>query len=236
MSLMKSHITDSILFVEFRDPSTRNSFSLRAAEELHSILQKERGNYTGFIFTAQGRVFCSGGNLADYSALSEAEQGKEINRRIAEILDEVSRLPVPTVCLVQGDCFGGGLELISAFDVILSAPSVLFGFWQRKIGLSYGWGGGARLERRLGEHRVRQLALRAMTFGALEAHRIGLIDGVYLEHLLLSEAVAMVRAMARLPKGPVASVKSLTPANERETFEKLWWNDEHRAVLNRYRS
>lgn len=236
MSLMKSQIIDSVLVVEFRDPSTRNSFSLRAAEELHAILQKERGNFTGFIFSAQGRVFCSGGNLADYSALSEAEHGKEINRQIAKILDELSCLPVPTVCLVRGDCFGGGLELISAFDVVLSAPSVLFGFWQRKIGLTYGWGGGARLERRLGEHRVRQLALRAMTFGALEARRMGLIDGIYLEHLLFNEAMAMVRAMARLPKGPVGPVKSLTPVNERETFEKLWWSDEHRAVLNRFRS
>ncbi len=236
MSLMKSRRTDSLLIVEFCDPDTRNSFSLRAAEELYSLLQKESGRYLGLIFTAQGRVFCSGGNLADYSALTEAEEGQRINRRIAAILDDLSRLPVPTVCVVQGDCFGGGLELISAFDLILSAPHVLFGFWQRKIGLSYGWGGGARLERRLGEHRVRQLALRAVNFGAHEARQIGLIDGVCLESRLLTEATATVSALARLPKRPVGPLKTLTSANERETFEKLWWSDEHRAVLNRFRS
>ncbi len=235
MGLITSRIVDSILILEFHDSVSRNSFSLRAAEELRSICEEARGTYKGMIFSAPGRVFCSGGNLADYAAMTSADPGKDVNRRISEVLEDLSRLSVPSVCVVHGDCFGGGLELISAFDVILSVPSALFGFWQRKIGLSFGWGGGTRLMARMGEQLVRQFALKAATFGALEAKRVGLIDGICVEPLLMDEAFARIKEMISLPSLPVGLLKALEPENERASFENLWWNEEHRAALAKRR-
>jgi enoyl-CoA hydratase/carnithine racemase len=176
-------------------------------------------------------VFCSGGNLTDYAAMTSPEEGKRVNRKIAAILDEVSRLPVPTVCAVTGDCFGGGVELISAFDVVLSVPHAMFALWQRKIGLSFGWGGGKRLESRLGIHKLRQLALSANSFSALEAMKLGLIDAVSIDERLLEDARACAMGMSALPKAPVASLKSYTPEKEKEIFESLWLNEEHAKVL-----
>lgn len=231
MSLITARHSDSILTLEFKDTVSRNSFSVRAAEELCAICEKEAGRVRGVIFSAPGRVFCSGGNLADYAAMTSADPGKDVNRRITEILEHVSLLPVPTVCVVEGDCFGGGLELISAFDVVISAPAALFGFWQRRIGLTFGWGGGARLIRRLGEQRVKQYALKAATFGALEAHRVGLIDAVVMEAFLMEEAAQQISRMSSLPRAPLSSIKSFEKEREQAVFEKLWWNEEHRAVL-----
>lgn len=221
--------------IEFRDPNSRNSFSIRTAEELRETWESKRGTYESIIFTAPGRVFCSGGNLADYAAMTSANPGRDVNKRISQILDEFSRLTVPTVCVVTGDCLGGGLELISAFDVVLSSPHALFGFWQRKIALTFGWGGGRRLEKRVGQKKLTELALSAATFGAAEAHRIGLVDAICVEALLFEEALNRVRQMQELPKGPVEALKNWEPETEQETFDKLWWSDEHRAALGKSR-
>lgn len=231
MALLNAKIDREMLEIEFRDTTSRNSFSIRAAEELKAVCETYKGRYRALIFRAPGRVFCSGGNLADYAAMTAAEPGCDVNRRIATILDDFSRLAVPTICLVTGDCFGGGTELISVFDVVLSVPYAMFGFWQRKVGLTFGWGGGARLEKRLGTHRLRQLALAGKAFGALEAERIGLIDRVCIEGRLDEEARAYAERLIALPSAPVAEIKELTADNERASFERLWWNEEHRSAL-----
>jgi len=231
MAVITASLNETLLRIEFRDQMSRNSFTLRAAEELIEICRRFAGRFEAMIFTAPGRVFCSGGNLADYAAMASADPGKEVNRRIFEALEMITQLPVPTVCLVQGDCFGGGVELISAFDLVLSSPYALFGFWQRKIGITFGWGGGVRLERRLGQQRMTQLALSGATIGSLEAQRIGLIDGIVIEPLLLNEGLKRAKQLCELPKAPVAPMKSWTASKEQEIFETVWWNEDHQAIL-----
>ena len=98
--------TGRVLHLVFEDRSSRNSFSLRAARELKSILAAYSGQYDFLIFSSIGRVFCSGGNLSDYAAMGEASQGQAVNREITDALDELARLPVPTFSLVQGDAIG----------------------------------------------------------------------------------------------------------------------------------
>jgi enoyl-CoA hydratase/carnithine racemase len=231
MPLLSGKIQDATLILEFRDTSSRNSFSIRAAEELREFVESKKGAYEAIVFYAPGRVFCSGGNLADYAAMTAANPGRDVNRRISKILDDFSRLAVPTIAVVNGDCLGGGLELLSAFDTVLTSPHALFGFWQRRIALTFGWGGGRRLEKRIGAKKLTQLALSAATFGSLEALRIGLVDAVCVEPLLMSEALMRAKRMRELPKAPVQPLKDWETAEEQKTFESLWWNEEHKAIL-----
>jgi enoyl-CoA hydratase len=233
-SLIQATLESDILTLSFEDPSSRNSFSLRAAREVRAVWQKEAGKYKGLVFSPRGRVFCSGGNLSDYAAMKSPEEGKAVNREIAAILKELSELPVPTLCLVNGDCFGGGLELLSAFDFVHSVPHALFGLWQRKIGLSFGWGGGERLERRLGSQKLRALALSAEVFSAHQALQWGLIDRVHRVESLEQVARERLEKISSLPRSPTASLKKWSAESEKEIFETLWWNEEHLAVLSKF--
>src|SRR3712207_1395301 len=87
------------------DPSSRNAFSLKQAEKLAAELKlNSKPNYDAVLVTARGSHFCSGGNLSDYAAMKTPTQGKAVNRKIAAILDTLATLPVPTACVVHGDC------------------------------------------------------------------------------------------------------------------------------------
>jgi enoyl-CoA hydratase/carnithine racemase len=239
-ALFQLRVTSGVALVEFSDPSSSNSFSLRAAEELGRLIdQLDVKSLSGLIVRATGRMFCSGGNLDDYAAMTEASQGLAVNRRIGEILSRFADLQLPTVALVQGDCLGGGLEVLSAFDFVFSAPHALFGFWQRKIGLSFGWGGGSRLAHRISRQSLQQFATAAANLDATQALRCVLIDQICLESRLLIEAEKLLQRLAALPKQPFLEVRaaqataarSAAAANEQQIFEALWWNPEHRAVL-----
>ena len=82
------------------------------------------------------------------------------------------------MAVVEGGAIGGGAELATACDFRIMHNTAKIHFKHILLGLTPGWGGGARLTRIVG----RQVALRMMA-GAVpvqaeEARRIGLADVV----------------------------------------------------------
>lgn len=221
------------------DPSSRNALSLKEAERLVSDLQfkNSKPKYDAVLVTARGSHFCSGGNLSDYAGMKKPLQGKAVNRKIAAILDQLANLSVPTACVVEGDCLGGGLELLGAFDYVVSVPEAQFGFWQRKIALSFGWGGRKRLARRLSESRLDQLAMSARNLSASEALELGLIDEIAIKSKAVLQAEQWLAKTASLPALPLQQLKRSIgkKVDERKFFEKLWWNVEHLKVLRKFK-
>ncbi len=69
-----------------------------------------------------------------------------------QLYSQISRLPFPTVALIDGNCLGGGTELVLAMDERLAstAPHTQIGLPEVKVGLMPGWGGTQRLPRLIG--------------------------------------------------------------------------------------
>lgn len=221
----------------FSDDASRNSLSLATAKELAKYIPKIEETCDVLIFRSEGRVFCSGGNLKD-----QLEQGatrsKVANRFITSTLKRFSELKIPTIAMVQGDVYGGGLEWLSTFDIVLVEPHVIFGFWQRRLGLTFGWGGGVRLIRRLGSSSVvTRLALEARALDSKEALQLGLVDHVVTKRRMREAAFAEGLRLASLPGVSVSAMKSLRwvplaeARREQRVFEKLWFGPDHKARL-----
>ena len=236
MSLLKYNLSENkILTITLDDPSTANAFSPQAAMELAKRLDEYKEKCNGLLFQTSGqRFFCTGGNLKVYAELSKSEALK-VNKRIKKTLDELSSWPHPTVCVVAGDCFGGGLELLSAFDQVYSTPESNFGFWQRRISLTFGWGGYTRLLRRVEERSLKRLALEARSICSYEALRLGLVDEVGSFHEVSERAKKWLDSASRWPKSPVKDLKRLSIKDEFNRFKSLWHNPEHLRVLEKYK-
>ena len=228
MLLIKSRHAD-ILHLTFSDPSSRNAFSIRAARELREALRKK--DFSALVFEAQGRVFCSGGHLSDYASMPSAEEGRRVNDEIRDVLHGLATLDRPTIAAVGGDAFGGGLELLSCFDMVVSAPHAMFALWQRRIGLSFGWGGGARLEKRMGPATLKRLSLSTQTFSAQEALEFGLVDQLVQESEFIAVATTEAARMTKHPNEPVTVFKNFDASREASEFNSLWWNPAHKNVL-----
>jgi enoyl-CoA hydratase len=230
-SILISHFGDGILWLDLNDRKSGNALSLALAQAIEGQIDSHKNELRALVLSASGRVFCSGGNLSDYAQQTRAAQGLRSNQEITRILKKIEKLPFPTIALVTGDCFGGGVELISAFDHLISVPDAFFGLWQRRIGLSFGWGGGARLLKRITLGRLSALAMSTRTFTAQEALQNGLIDQIALRSQMSRLAETWLSKQFALPQKPVAFLKIWIGRNELSIFRKLWWNPEHRAVL-----
>ncbi|MBX3021020.1 MAG: enoyl-CoA hydratase/isomerase family protein [Bdellovibrionales bacterium] len=234
------------LEIAFLDASSANAFGLPAAREFSALIKRyKKWTKPVVVRSAHARVFCSGGQLSDYARLKSKAAGLKINREITNVLDSFGRWPVVKLAVVEGDVFGGGMEWLARFDYRWSAPSAVFAFWQRKIALSTGWGGGEWWAKRVGEDRVRQLLLEARLLSAGEALRLRLVDRVLTRWSLKEEVEAWARAMSmagdenvRSSKTAPAYIKLTQWSSRRENklFADLWMGPEHRAVLEKWKN
>ena len=101
---------------------------------------------------------------------------------------------MPSIALINGYAFGGGLELALACTFRLAAPNAKLGLPEIKLGLIPGYGGTQRLPRLVGEARALEMILTGRTVDAEEAERIGLVNRL-VDGDLIEAGMAFAREM-----------------------------------------
>src|SRR6201996_7263132 len=123
------------------------------------------------VLTGAGtRAFTVGADIAgDLSA------GPEMARMVNHALLKTDAYAKPIIAAINGDCVGGGLELMLASDVRAAAPEARFGLTEVKWSI-YPFGGSTtKLVHQIGYVHAMVLLLTARLMDAEEAARLGLI-------------------------------------------------------------
>ena len=94
--------------------------------------------------------------------------------RAMQLLNE---FPKPTIALVHGACFGGGVGLVCCADVAFATPDSLFGITEVRVGVAP-TPISTHMVNAIGLRHTRRYALTGERFDAAEAVRIGLVHEV----------------------------------------------------------
>jgi enoyl-CoA hydratase len=232
MSGFQSEVRGEILFLKFSVPQAGNSLSLQDARDLSALLKKHKSARGLILSSGIPRLFCAGGRLSDYAKLKEKSQGLNVNREITRHLDTLAKWPGLKMAIVNGDCYGGGMEWISCFDFRWTIPSAFFCFWQRRIGLTPGWGGGRRWAALLGDGALHSRLLSSEIFGAGEALRSHIVDRVVSEDKIFRQAEEWLASALALN---AVIPRTWSAKSEAKVFSQLWWQESHRAALKKWR-
>ena len=151
-------------------PEALNALSFQILREIGEALDEAaRSDARALLVTGAGeKAFCAGADIKELRnrSLTEQTAGAELGDAAFGKLD---RLPIPSVALVNGYAFGGGLELALACTFRLAAPKAKMGLPEIKLGLIPGYGGTQRLPRVIGPARALEMILTGRTVEALEA-------------------------------------------------------------------
>ena len=163
------------------------------------------------VIRGNGKHFQAGADLAWLNEVAHGSHADNVtaSRATAEAIHRLNNVPVPTVALIQGGCFGGGTGIAAACDVVIAADNAMFSIAETR------WGIIAaiiipQLNDAIGARQVRRYALTGERFDAHEARRIGLVHDVVplaeleaaganvVEHLLQNapDANAQTKALA----------------------------------------
>ncbi len=158
-------------------PESLNALSFSLIRDLRARLEELSGSDArALIVTGTGdRAFCAGADVAELAgrSLQAQRRGTEFGQSTFAMLDS---LPMPSVAVINGYAFGGGLELAMACSFRLALPNAKMGLPEIKLGLIPGYGGTQRLPRLIGEARALEMVMTGRTVGAEEALAIGLVN------------------------------------------------------------
>jgi methylglutaconyl-CoA hydratase len=201
-----------VAYVTLNRPQVYNAYNGDMIGALLSTFDKlAREPLRVAVITGNGRNFQAGAdiNWLDAVRRSSPRDNLRASQMTADAIRRLNMLPIPTIALVQGACFGGGTGMIAACDIVIAADNAIFSIAEVRIGVA-GTIIIPQLNDAIGVRQVRRYALTAERFDVKEAYRIGLVHEIVplvelqaagermVEHLLTSgpEAIAQTKACA----------------------------------------
>jgi enoyl-CoA hydratase/carnithine racemase len=193
-----------VAVVTIDNPARRNAMTRQMMADLARRWEElERSSCRCIVLTGAGdRAFSAGADISgDLSAREETA------RVIGHALLKQRPYTKPIVAAVNGDCVGGGLELLLATDIRAAAPHARFGLPEVRWSI-YPFGGATiKLVQQIGHVHAMDLLLTGKLVGAEEAERLGLVNRVVPAESLMAWAFETAEVIAANSPSAVQAVK-----------------------------
>ncbi|GAA1436894.1 enoyl-CoA hydratase family protein [Mycobacterium cookii] len=132
--LVHYDVSDAVATLTLDSPANRNALSRQLVTELCAHLERAGADDDVRVVLVQssGKVFCSGADLAEATT-----EGMEVGaRRIVDLQRLVATLDKPVVTKNLGAVRAGGIGIIAAADIAISAEDATFALTEVKLGLA----------------------------------------------------------------------------------------------------
>jgi len=180
----------------------------------------ERDECRCIVLTGAGdRAFTVGADIS-----GDLSGGPEIARMVNHALLKNEPYSKPIIAAVNGDCVGGGLELMLSTDIRAAAPTARFGLTEVKWSI-YPFGGSTiKLIQQIGYVHAMDLLLTARLIDAAQAAQLGLVNRLVPPEELMGWAIETAEMIAANSPSAVQAVKrqvSATIADHALTREAM---------------
>ena len=224
-------VEENLAIITLNRPETLNSFTAAMHQELAEVMiqVREDPKIRAVLLTGAGRGFCAGQDLNDRSTSAESgppDLGKAIKNYWNPLIRNLTEMPKPVVCAVNGVAAGAGASIALACDIVFAARSASFVQVFSKIGLIPDSGGSWHLPRALTLPRAKALAMLGDKLPAEQAENWGMIWRAVDDEDLMSEAKSVAVDLSRRPTLALAAIKeifssaSTMPLSEHLEIEK----------------
>jgi enoyl-CoA hydratase/carnithine racemase len=143
------------------------------------------------LLTAEGdRAFCTGADINAWGDLPAAEFARRWVRDGHRTFDKLARLSKPTIAVLTGHAFGGGLELAAACDIRVMSPKATLALPEAGVGIVPGWSGTQRMARLLPEPVLKEMAVFGRRLSAERAHALGFVAEIADDPRSAAETIA----------------------------------------------
>lgn len=221
MAIELSRIGEFAL-IRLNRPDAHNALSFKLVGDLSDAIDAvAASDARALLVTGAGdKAFCAGADIGELAGrtMMETKRGAE---RGQAMLERLAHLPMPSVAIVNGYAFGGGLELALACTFRLVTPNAKVALPEIKLGLIPGYGGTQRLPRVIGESRALEMILTGKAIDAQTALGWGLASRI-VEGDPLAQGIAFAREFSGYSLPVLALAReAVTRANDTPLQEGL---------------
>ena len=203
---------DAVAHLTLSRPEVHNAFDDALIAELTAALEAlaEDSSVRALVLAAEGKSFSAGADLGWMQRM--AGYGDEENladaRALARLMATLDALPKPTLALVQGAAYGGGVGLVACCDIVVAAERASFCLSEVMLGLipavisPYVIG-------KIGASAARRYFLTAERFDAQRALVLGLVHEVVAPEALEATGASILGALSAGGPSSQAAAKAL---------------------------
>ncbi len=192
---------DGVAILTLVQPAKLNAMSYDMWDALPDAVHKAEKDPAVRVIVLRGdgdRAFCAGADISQFGEKrSEADAIRDYDTVVQRGNEALQNAEKPTVAVVRGICFGGGLGLAVSCDLRVASTDARFRVPAARLGLGYGFSNIAMLVRRLGLGTTADLLLSARIVEAGEACSLGILNAVWTPQEFETEAARYVERIAR---------------------------------------
>ena len=217
-------VRDGVAHVRLNRPEGANAVNRAFSRDLRAVmLEIEFDDAVRAVsVTAEGRVFCAGGDLKEFHAA-----GAALPHLTADMLVDfhgaiykMNRTPKPFVAGVNGSAGGAGLSIVSSFDLVVCGESAKFTMAYTRAGVTPDGTSSYFLARHIGLRRMLDLTLTNRVLSAAEAEAWGLVNRVVPDDQVDQAAADLAQQLADGPAWAMGQAKRVIYAGFDSNLEQ----------------
>jgi enoyl-CoA hydratase len=197
---------EGIALLRLDRPAARNAINTEMLEELLANLSQAATDEAArvLVISSSDHMGLSAG--ADVKEEIDAAGSLRRMQLFADLYDEITGFPKPTIAVCHGDVVGGGAEVAVACDMRIGGSNLRMRFPGAALGVPVG---AARLVTLCGLATAKYLLLSSRTVGADEALRLGLVNRIAPAAGAEQAAIDLAGEVAQHPPEAVARLKQM---------------------------
>lgn len=217
-------------------PERHNALDQTLVTALIAALKRldARSDVRVVVLAGAGHSFCAGGDIEYMKRMAEGDI--EENRRDALLLAELShvldRLSKPTLAVVHGPAFGGGVGLVACCDIAIAAQTATFSLSEVRLGITPSVISPFVI-RAIGARQARRYFVSAEVMFAERAAAIGLVHEVVAIDELIGLRDRIIEALLIGAPGAQAEAKALTFLCEQRRIDETLARDTANSLAER---
>ncbi len=197
--LLETEPAPGVVRLALNRPEQRNALDAALIEALHAAVLRHgaRAATRVLLIGAEGTAFCAGADLNAMLALGRGDRAANSADagRLATLLLAVRDCPKPSIAVVQGPAFGGGMGLAACCDLAIGSTAARFRLPEVQLGLVPAVISPFVLEA-IGLRQARRYFLSGEPIDAERALELGLLHAVVAATELEGEALRLAREIA----------------------------------------
>lgn len=202
--------------VTLNRPDLHNAFDDTLIAELTAVLNRlgTDRSIKAVILKGSGRSFSAGADLKWMKRMADNSHEENLAdaKALAGLMLALNCLPKPTIALVQGAAYGGGVGLVACCDIAIGTPSASFCLSEVKLGLIPAVISPYVIAA-IGQRSARRYFLSAEVIDSVEAQRIGLLHEIVADETALAQrGESLVESLLKNGPDSVAAAKDLIAA------------------------
>ncbi|HEK0315908.1 TPA: fatty acid oxidation complex subunit alpha FadJ [Proteus mirabilis] len=182
-----------------------NTLKAAFVEQFQNVLKQaqQHSGVKGLIITSgKPDNFIAGADISMIADCKTKEEATALAKAGQDLFTQLENYPLPVVAAINGACLGGGLELALACHgrICSDNSKTRLGLPEVQLGLLPGSGGTQRLPRLIGVTTALDMILTGRQINAKRAFKLGLVDDVVPQAILLDVAAQWILTAKKAAK------------------------------------